>query len=485
MMRRGVADPWARADATEQAAAVRRGEATPAELVEAAIARIERLNPRLNAVIHEHFERARDEASGDLPDGPFRGVPFLLKDLAGGNRRGDPIHWGTRFLKDAGFCANTTSNLVQRFLEAGLVVVGRTNVPELGAWSITEPDAYGPTRNPWNTDHAAGGSSGGAAAATAAGLVPFAHASDGGGSIRNPASQCGLVGLKPSRGRISLGPDTAEPWAGMAFEFAVTRSVRDCAALLDCVHGPMTGDPSVATPPSRKYAEEVGADPGSLRVGYVERQPDGLTLHPECAAAVQGTVRRLEGLGHRVEAESPAPLGSDRLLPHVLNVISASQARDVERFEGLLGRALGPGDLDADNWRVTEIGRAVTATQYIAATDGFNAFRRDMLQWWADGFDLLVTPTITRPSPLVGEIVPSADAPLDAFMRSGALLPFCVPFNVTGQPAISLPLHTSAEELPVGVQLVAAAGREDVLIRVAAQLEAEVAWSQHLPPVHA
>lgn len=480
-----MTDAWAAMDATGQADAVRRGDAKPIELVDAAIARIEELNPTLNAVIHQHFDRARDEASGNLPDGPFRGVPFLLKDLAAGNRAGDPIHSGTRFLKDVDFRAKTTSYIVERFLAAGLVVVGRSNVPELGAWSITEPDAYGPTRNPWNADHAAGGSSGGAAAATAAGLVPFAHASDGGGSIRNPASQCGLVGLKPSRGRVSLGPDSAEPWAGMTFEFAVTRSVRDTATLLDCVQGPMPGDPYAAPSPARPYSQEVGADPGVLRIGFVERQPDSEPLHPECEAAVRTATKCLAALGHRVEAGAPAPLETDALLPHVLNVISSSQARDVERFEALLERSLGPDDFDADNWRITEIGRAVTATQYIAATDAYNVFRREMLHWWSDGFDLLVTPTITRPSPRVGEIVPSADKPLDAFMRSGALLPFCVPFNVTGQPAISLPLHMSAEELPIGVQLVAAAGREDVLIRVAAQLEAEVEWDKRRPTVHA
>jgi amidase len=480
-----MSDAWAQLDATGQAEAVRRGEVSPLELVEAAIARIERLDPDLNAVIHESFERAREEAKRELPDGPFRGVPFLLKDLAAGNRAGDPIHWGTRFLKDAKFCATTTSNIVQRFLAAGLVVVGRTNVPELGAWSTTEPDAYGPTRNPWNTDHSPGGSSGGAAAATAAGLVPFAHASDGGGSIRNPASQCGLVGLKPARGRISLGPDVADAWAGMTFEFAVTRSVRDAATLLDCLHGPMTGDPYVATPPARAYADEVGADPGSLRIGFVERTPDGEALHPDCSAAVQGALKQLEALGHRVEAESPAVLSSDRLLPHVLNVISASQAHDVERFEALIGRALGPEDLDADNWLVTELGRAVSATQFIEANDAYNLFRREMLQWWDEGFDLLVTPTITRPSPRVGEIVPSVDAPMDAFMRSGSLLSFCLPFNVTGQPAVSLPLHMSADGLPIGVQLVAAADREDVLLRIASQLEEAVQWGDRRPPLHA
>ena len=480
-----MTDPWAPMDATAQAEALRRGEVSALELVDAAIARIERINPVVNAVIHENFERAREEAAGTLPDGPFRGVPFLLKDLGSGNRAGDPFHCGARFLQEAKFRAETTSNLVQRFHSAGLVVLGRTNVPELGAWSITEPDAYGPTRNPWNTEHAAGGSSGGAAAATAAGLVPFAHGSDGGGSIRNPASQCGLVGLKPSRGRVSLGPEGAEAWAGMLYEFALTRSVRDSARLLDCVNGPMTGDPYVAPPPSRPYAAEVGADPGSLRVGFVERQPDGEALHPECEAALQGALKNLQTLGHRVEPQFPAALQSENLIGHVLAVISSSQARDIERFEEALGRSLGPDDMDADNWRVTEMGRAVSARQFIAAIEAYNTFRREMLQWWADGFDLLVTPTITQPPPRVGEIRPSQDAPMDAFMRSGALLPFCIPFNITGQPAISLPLHESAEGLPVGVQLVAASGREDLLIRVASQLEEAVEWGKRRPALHA
>jgi amidase len=271
----------------------------------------------------------------------------------------------------------------------------------------------------------------------------------------------------------------------MTFEFAVTRSIRDCAALLDCVQGEMPGDPYGAAPPLRSYTAEVGADPGALQIGFVDKQPDAEPLQADCAAAVDATVQRLEALGHRVACDAPAALFTDALLPHVLNVISSSQARDLERFSELLGRPLGPEDLDADNWTVAEIGRGVTATQYIAAIDAYNGFRREMGAWWAGGNDLLVTPTITRPAPRVGEIVPSKDKPMDAFMRSGALLPFCVPFNITGQPAISLPLHASASGLPVGVQLVAASGREDLLLRIASQLEAEVGWAARTPPVHA
>ncbi len=478
-----MSDEWATQDATAQAEAVRSGNVKPVELVEAAIARIERLNPQLNAVIHTHFERALEEARGTLPEGAFRGVPFLLKDLGAGARAGDPIHSGTRFLKDADYHAPVSSHLVDKFAAAGLVTVGRTNVPELGAWSITEPDAYGPTRNPWNLDHAAGGSSGGSASATAAGLVPFAHASDGGGSIRNPASQCGLVGLKPTRGRVSLGPLMADSWAGMVFEFAVTRSVRDSAALLDAVQGAMPGDPYAAASPSRPYLAAVGADPGRLRIGVVDRQTDG-ALHPDCNAAMQETARRLESFGHQVEITYPEVLFTDALLPHVLHVISASQARDVEVFGAEIGRTLGAEDLDSDNWLVTQMGQQVTATQFIAATQAYNSFRREMLAWWRD-FDVLVTPTITAPSPRVGEIVPDPAKPLDAFMRSGALLGFCVPFNITGQPAMSLPLHQNADGLPIGVQMIADMEREDVLYKLAAQLEEDVRWSERTPAVHA
>ena len=480
-----MSDPFAQLDATDQAALVLRGEVSAAELVDAAIDRIARVDPQLGAVIHVQADEARTRAAGTLPAGPFRGVPFLLKDLGSGNRRGDPEHMGTRYLRDAGHLAAHSSHLVEQFERAGLVVVGRSNVPTLGAWSVTEPEVYGPTRNPWSLEHSAGGSSGGAAAATAAGLVPFAHASDGGGSIRNPASQCGLVGLKPSRGRVSHGPDAADGWSGLISELAVTRSVRDTAALLDCVHGPRVGDPYTAPPPARRFSDEVGAAVAPLRIGFVEREPLGGPLHPECAAAMQRALRALESLGHHVEPSRPAPIEQGERFASVLTIVAAHQAADVARHESWMGRAVGPADLDCDNWRVTEIGRALSATEYLAALDALNACRREMLTWWEQGFALLVTPTITRLSPRIGEIVPDPSRPLDAFSRSGALLSFCIPFNVTGQPAISLPIHTSEAGLPVGVQLVADTAREDILIRVASQLEGAIGWAARRPPVHA
>jgi amidase len=472
-------------DATAQAALVRRGDVTPIELVDAAIARIERLNPRLNAVIHEHFERARGEARGTLPDGPFRGVPFLLKDLAGGHAAGDPYHWGTRFLRDVGYRHPTSAYVVDKFRQAGFVVVGRSNVPELGAWATTESDAYGPCRNPWNLEHTSGGSSGGAAAAVASGMVPTAHASDGGGSIRNPASQCGLIGLKPTRARISLGPDIAEGWAGLAFEFAVTRSVRDTAALLDAVEGTMPGDPYEVARPLRPYVQEVGASPGKLRIGVLGQVAD-IQVHPECVTAVESAARRLATLGHHVDESYPAAIADQNDLgPNAITIVAASQAHLIDVFGRMLGRPLGADDMDQDNWAITELGKTVSTVAYLDALHALNGFRRRVAAWWADGHDLLLTPTLTGPPPRLGEHRPVPGAPLVAWQRTGELLRFTIPFNVTGQPAISLPLHWSADGLPIGVQLVAAFGREDLLLRVAAQLEADGAWRGRKPPIHA
>ncbi len=470
-------------DATAQAELVRRGEVAAGELVEAAIERIERLDPRLNAVIHKLYERARRDAAGQLPDGPFRGVPFLLKDLGSGNAEGEPHHCGTRFLRDAGWKAPGSSHLVERFRAAGLVDVGRTNVPELGAWTTTESDAYGPTRNPWNPAHSSGGSSGGSAAAVAAGMVPAAHASDGGGSIRVPASACGLVGLKPSRGRVTLGPQIAESWAGMVVEFAVTRSVRDCAALLDCVAGAAPGDPYAAAPSRRPYAEEVGADPGALRVALLTASPNA-SIHPDCVEAAEVAARALGELGHGVDPVAQIDFGAAEDVERIIDVIAAGQARDVERWSQTLGRELGAADLDCDNWAVTERGQQLSATDYLAGVEALHAATRAAATWWeAQGIDLLLTPTLPAPPAPIGTLVADPAHPMEGFDRSGAFTAFTIPFNVTGQPAISLPLHWNADGLPIGVQLVARAGREDLLLAVAAQLESARPWSQRRPAV--
>lgn len=466
-------------DATAQAELIRDGALSSAELVDLSIAQIEKWNPQLNAVIHEHFERARSEARGALPDGPFRGVPILLKDLGAGHAEGDPIHWGTRFLKDANHRATSTSYLVAKLRAAGFVVVGRTNVPELGIWLTTEPPAYGPTRNPWDLARSCGGSSGGAAAAVAAQMTAVAHAGDGGGSIRNPASQTGLVGLKPSRGRVSLGPEFGDVWSGLVCEFALARSIRDTAALLDVLAGPMPGDPVLVQRPSRPYCMEAEAWPDPLRIGVL-KQAGAKPVHPDCVAAVEKTAAQLESLGHRVEEAHPVALTDGTVDGIAVPIITASIAADVARFEKAIGRAVTEADLDPDNWAALQMGRGVTGAQYAEAVTGVHFYGRRVGAWF-ERFDLLLTPTLPEPSPLLGDLVSRPGKPLEGFLRSAELTTFLVPFNLTGQPAMSLPLHWNAAGLPIGVQLVAGMGREDTLIRVGVQLEEAMPWDARRP----
>ena len=474
-------------DATAQADLIRRGEITPTDSVDAAIARIERINPKLNAVIIPLFEQARARAaSGDLPDGPFRGVPFLLKDLDVFSA-GDPFHAGTRFLRDAGWIAPHDSYLVAKFRAAGFVVVGKTNTPEFGLNVTTEPATYGASRNPWNPEHSTGGSSGGSAAAVAAGLVPIAHASDGGGSIRIPASECGLVGLKPSRGRVSLGPEHGEYWHGLVISHVVSRSVRDSATVLDAVAGSMPGDPYTAPPPARTFAAEVGADPGRLRIGILAHVPGGATtLHPDCAAAAQETGKLLESLGHHVEVAHPAAMGeAEAISQHFMTLVTSWVAASLDDWAAQLGRTVDAEGVEPATWLFAEMGRGVSAAQYIRTIDWLHGYTRRMASWWQSGFDLLLTPTLGEPPPKLGELVPPPDNVLAGMTRSLGLIPFTPPFNITGQPAISLPLHWNGAGLPIGMQLVAAYGREDLLLRVAAQLEQARPWAERRPPVHA
>jgi amidase len=471
-------------DATAQAELVRAKVLSPLELVEHAIARIEAVNPQLNAVISPRFESARAEAvSTGLPEGPFRGVPFLLKDLDAYSAN-DPYHCGIHVLKKVGWKADGDSHLAAKFRGAGLISLGKTNTPELGLAVTTEPAAYGATRNPWNPAHSTGGSSGGSSAAVASGMVPAAHASDGGGSIRIPASECGLVGLKPSRGRVSLGPDYGEYWAGLVISSVVTRSVRDTAAMLDAICEPMPGDPYVAPTPAQPFRAEVGADPGSLRIGII-RKLVAFEIHEDCRQAVEVARVALERLGHRVEDSQPAALDDPGLTQHFLNVVMSWTAAALDEWGLKLGRTLGPQDVEPSTWAMAELGRAVTATQYVTTIEALSRYTRQMASWWSEGFDVLVTPTIAAPPPLLGELCPTAEDPLSGLAKMLPIAPFTGPFNVTGQPAISLPLHWNRAGLPIGVQLVAAYGRENVLLRLAAQLERALPWSDRRPPIHA
>jgi amidase len=473
-----MSDDWAWMDATAQAELVRTKQVKPNELVAAAIDRIERLDGSINAVIHRRFERALDEAGrGDLPDGPFTGVPFVVKDLFAPTA-GDPMHNGMKALRDAGYVAPADSWLTARYRKAGFVFVGRTNTPELGLVPTTEPQAHGASHNPWSLDHSPGGSSGGSAAAVAAGLVPAAHASDGGGSIRIPASMCGLVGLKVSRGRMTMGPDRDE--TSLSVNHVVTRSVRDSAAILDATAGPGPGDLVVAPEPVRRYVDEVGAPPGRLRIGLLAHNPGG-ELHPDCETAVRGAAKLLESLGHDVVEAHPPILDSPRELSGAFGARWCVNARMSVLAQGdLIGRALTEDDVEPGTWMMASVGERASGVDFARGLAAGAKLSRGLGLWWSEGWDLLLTPTLGSPPPRLGEL-----GGADGSSRTTALVPYTTHFNVSGQPAISLPLSWNDDGLPIGVQLAAAYGREDVLIRVAAQLEEAEPWASRTPPTGA
>ena len=476
-----MTDETAWLDATAQAELVRSGTATPGELVEAALARIETLNPQLNAVIYDRSEKSRAEAAGPLPDGPFRGVPMLLKDAVA-HTAGDPYHCGMRALKEVGWVEREDTWLVERFRAAGFVIVGKTNTPELASTATTEPLAYGPTHNPWDLDRSPGGSSGGSAAAVAAGMVAVALGNDMGGSIRVPSSMCGLVGLKPSRARGTLGPEFGEFWAMTTHEHVLTRSVRDTAAVLDVIAGAGVGDPYTAPAPTRPFAAEVGADPGRLRIGFRTDAP-GVGTFDAGAAAVRATAEHLEALGHTVEPAALAALDAPGYGEAIAVMVPVWIGRELDRWAARLGRRLAGDDVEPWNATLGEAGRAIPAPMYVGAIEQAQRWARGLAAWW-DDHDLLLTPSVSAPTPLLGYVGPAA-ALTDLFSRMGTLVGFSMPFNITGQPAVSLPLAHDAAGLPVGVQLVAAYGREDVLVRVASQLEAAHPWRDRHPPVAA
>jgi amidase len=473
-------------DATAQAELVRNGDAQPIELVDAAIARIESVNDELNAVIHPLFDRARAAAGATLPDGPFRGVPIVVKDLDG-TLAGAPYYGGNRLLRQLNYTPTVTSHVFAKLEAAGFVIVGKTNTPELGLMTSTEPQTYGPTHNPWDTTRTPGGSSGGSAAAVASGMVPLAHAGDGGGSIRIPSSMCGLFGLKPSRGRVSMGPDEAEVWSGFVMRHVVTRTVRDSAAVLDVLAGYMTGDPDPAPPPQRPYVQEVRADPGKLRIGVRTTAPGDLAAtDPVCVAAAEDAAALLASLGHTVVDASPGALGEGDLMGNFSAVIMSWVRAEVAEIAGIAGRPVTADDVEPMTWLFHEIGSGFDGGAYVTARNELHRWARRVVSWWLDdGFDLLLTPTVAEPPPVLGDIGRQDDGGANASQRVIPFAAYPAPFNVTGQPAMSVPLYWSDSGLPIGVQLVAAPYREDVLIRVGAQLEAARPWADRRPPVHA
>jgi amidase len=411
-----------------------------------------------------------------LPDGPFRGVPILLKDL-GCFVAGEPTAFGLGPLKDLAW--PITSYLADQFLAAGLIPLGRTNVPELGTTVTTEARSFPPARNPWNPGHSTGGSSGGSAAAVASGMVAVAHAGDGGGSIRIPASECGLVGLKATRGRVSQGPLVGEAWAGGVIDGAVTRSVRDAAGVLDVISARMPGEPYYAPPLPRPLRQEVGADPGRLRIGLIDRPGTEMALDdPQCREAVAGAGRLLESLGHHVEESAPGGMFEPEFARHFNTIIAADSEALFQAFEGVLGRPIADSELEPRNAFYRLAGRELTAVAYLQARTWLGTWARGMAHWWT-GHDLLVTPTLGAPPPELGWF--TAKGPEHEGQRIASFIPYTAQFNMTGQPAVSLPLHWTPDGLPVGVQLVAAYGREDLLVQVASQLEQAAPWADRHP----
>lgn len=468
----------ARLDATAQAELVRRGEVTPLELVDAAIERIERANPTLNAVVTPMFERAREAARGTLPEGPFRGVPFLLKDLSAawaGVRQTS----GSAFLAD--FAPPVDSVLVRRYRAAGLVFLGKTNCPEFGFLPTTEPALFGATRNPWDASRSPGGSSGGSAAAVASGMVPIAHGNDGGGSIRIPASCCGLFGLKPTRARITHAPLLGDVMGGLVADHALARSVRDSAALLDASAGSAPGDPYAAPPPARPFLAEVGADPGRLRIAWSAANAIGASVHPDCVRAVEDAAALCAELGHEVEEAAPA-LDGELLYESFLAIWIAGHAWGIEAMARATGRKPEAGSFEPLTWALFQIGRGIRAADYLLAVTAIQRIAREVAAFFAR-FDLWLSPTLAAPPVSLGTFDRQSTDALAVFRQASEFVPFTPLFNATGQPACSLPLHWNDAGLPIGVQLVARFGDEATLFRLAAALEEARPWVERVPPV--
>ncbi len=481
-------------DALGLAQLVREGQVSSAELCEEAINRIERQNPRLNAVITPMFEYARFAAKSPVSNGPFSGVPFLLKDILHAFA-GVPLACGSRSLKT--YVPDMDSEIVTRIKRAGLIVVGKTNVPEFGLMAVTEPEAFGPSKNPWNPLHTPGGSSGGSAAAVASRIVPMASANDGGGSIRIPASWCGIFGLKPTRGRTPQGPYLAEVWDGAVADLAVSISVRDSAAFLDAVQGPEAGAPYAIAPPQRPYLEEINREPGALRIAFSTRSPLGAKVDSECIEAVKKAAALLESLGHRVEEAEPIYDGqalAQCFMTLFLGHVSADMQFIAQKFGADKARLV-----EESTKILAHLGRRVKACDFVASKRQWHIFAQAMAQFLTK-YDLFMTPTTGCPPPKIGELAPKASEirALKVMNKLGlgsislglvfkestkslGRVPFTPLANLTGQPAMSVPLHWTAKGLPCGVHFMAPYGDEATLLRLAAQLEKACPWFDKRP----
>jgi amidase len=469
---------YAEYDGLGLAALVKKGEVTPAELADAAIERIERHNPQINAVVHQAFDEARRAAAGNLPAGPFQGVPFLVKDLLIAVA-GWPRSSGSRFC--AGIVDAEDSGLMRRYRSSGVVPLGKTNCPEFGITGTTEPALFGACRNPWNLDHSAGGSSGGSAAAVAAGIVPMAHGGDGRGSIRIPASCCGLVGLKVTRDRNPHLPDGYDFAQGYVVEHVIARTVRDCAAMLDVTGVAEPGSPYAPPAKARPYMQEIGQSPGRLRIAWSSETANGRPIQPEIQTALEGVADLLEKLGHDLV---PRGLGIDqRALYGAQNAFSgANFAAGMKRLIDLVGREPEPDELEPLTWAALKGGRRVTGEAAMWEAQELRMLSRGVLSLF-ETFDIYLTPVMGTPPPAIGYLDPVKVAPRDIGKRNGEVFPFAAPFNMTGQPSISLPLAWTSSGLPIGMMFTARYADEATLLRLAAQLEKEAPWKDRRPPV--
>jgi amidase len=466
-------------DALGLAELVRRGAVSPAELVEAAIERIERHNPALNAVTLKAFDQARTTAAGPVPAGPFAGVPFLIKDIDL-EVAGWPMSNGSAYLK--GYVSRTDSELTRRYRSAGLVFMGKTNTPEFGIPATTEGRHLGICRNPWNPGFSTGGSSGGAAAAVASGMVPVAHASDGLGSIRTPASQCGLVGLKPTQNRNPGGPDDGGRAHGLVVDHVLTRTVRDCAAMLDWTGRPEDDSPYAGPPKAGPFLDELASPPGRLRIAFSIDTPRKLTPHPDVQAVFETTAKQLEALGHTL-IDTP-DLGIDwRRMYRAQSAVGAGMfVAAIQDWARVLGREPKEEDLEPLAWDSYRRGQAVTGAEVAAGLRDMRRAAREVLRLWR-GFDVLLTPVALAPAPPIGHLDPVAVEPREYNRRQGQLFLYPPPANITGQPSLSLPLGMSRDGLPIGMLFTGRFGDEATLFRLAAQIEAAHPWIARRPPI--
>ena len=466
-------------DATGLAQLVRRREITPLELVDEAIARIERHNPKLNAVIFKAFDEARATAKGDLSDGPFKGVPFLIKDI-GLPVAGWPMTSGSAYLRN--HVSTDDCELARRYRRAGVVLLGKTNTPEFGIPGTTEGRHLGICRNPWNTGHSSGGSSGGAAAAVASGMVPMAHGSDGLGSIRIPSAQCGLVGVKPTQNRNPGGPDDRGRAHGLIVDHVLTHTLRDSAAMLDWTGYPEDDAPYAPVPKDRPYLEEICTAPGRLRIAFTTEVPRKTSPHPDVQAVFDETVRLLGSLGHITIERKELGIDWRRLYRAQGAVSGAMFAAGIDELARATGREPGENEMEPLAWASYRAGKSLSSSQIGTGLQDLRYMSRQVLALWRD-FDVLLSPVTLAPPPKIGYLDPVNVEPREFNKRQSLVFGYTPPFNMTGQPAFSLPLGSSKDGLPIGMMFTGRFGDEATLFRLAGQLERERPWSQRRPPI--